>query len=148
MPRYLLIDGHSVLHSWPDLLALHRRQPRNAREELVRRMRHLHDMGTWEVTIVFDGKAGTPEPKRPGDIAVLYSRAGQTADSVIEALVARQKPKDREAITVITADGGERTTVESLGAYCMSPDWLEAEMRAVAADFEEEFRQARKRWQK
>ncbi|SDU07518.1 hypothetical protein SAMN05444156_1814 [Verrucomicrobium sp. GAS474] len=148
MSRYLLIDGHSVIHCWPDLLALHRRQPRNAREELIRRMRNLHDMGTYDVTIIFDGKQGTPEPKRPGDINVGYSRAGQTADAVIEAIVAKQKPEHRSAITVITADGGERTTVESLGAYCMSPDWLEAEMRAVSADFEEEFKRARKRWQK
>jgi len=100
------------------------------------------------VTVVFDGKAGTPEPKRPGDIVVAYSKAGQTADSVIEALVASQKEKDRSEITVITADGGEKTTVESLGAYCLSPEWLEAEMRHVAENFEEEFRQAKKRWRK
>jgi len=148
MPRFLVVDGHSVIHAWADLLALHRRRPVDAREELVRRLRRLHDMGSWEVTVVFDGKQGAPEKKAPGDLVVAYSRAGQTADAVIEALVAAQKPKVREAITVITADGGEKATVEGLGAYCLSPDWLEAEIRAVAADFEEEFRQARKRWQR
>ena len=151
MPHYLVVDGHSVIFALADLLSLHRRRPVDAREELVRRLRRLHDMGSWEVTVVFDGQSGRQGPaekKTSGDLVVAYSKAGQTADSVIEALVAGQTAKVREAITVITADGGERATVEGLGAYCLSPDWLEAEIRSVAADFEEEFRRARKRWQK
>ncbi len=144
-PRYLVIDGHSVLFSWPDLRALHQRQPRQAREELVRRLERLHDAGRWDVTLVFDGKAGAAPARRPGDMVVAYSRRDQTADSVIEALVASQKEKDRAAVTVVTADGAEKTTVEALGAFCASPEWLRLEMESVSADFEETFAQFRRR---
>jgi predicted RNA-binding protein with PIN domain len=142
-PRYLVIDGHSVLFSWPDLRALHQRQPRQAREDLTRRLERLHDTGRWEVTLVFDGKAGAAPSRRPGDMVVAYSRRDQTADSVIEGLVASQK--DRSTVTVVTADGAEKTTVEALGAFCASPDWLRLEMESVQADFEETFAQFRRR---
>ena len=35
-PRYLLVDGHSVIHSWPELRSLHSRQPTQARRNLIR----------------------------------------------------------------------------------------------------------------
>ena len=143
-PRYLLVDGHSVIHAWPELRAVHRRQPRQAREELVRKLRYFHDVGNWNVTIVFDGKSGPgTEPRRPGDLVVAYSRGDQTADSVIEALVAAQTA--RANVTVVTADGAERVTVEALGSYCVSPDWLRLEMESAQADFDETFRQAKRR---
>jgi len=151
-PRYLLVDGHSVIHAWPELRALHRRQPRQAREELVRKLRYFHDVGNWNVTIVFDGKSGpTAEPRRPGDLVVAYSRGDQTADSVIEALVAAQPAQAsagqaaRANVTVVTADEAERVTVEALGSYCVSPEWLRLEMESAQADFDETFRQAKRR---
>jgi hypothetical protein len=134
-PRYLVIDGHSVLFAWPELRGLHQRQPRQAREELIRRLEKFHDAGSWELTLVFDGKAGGTPVRRPGDMVVAYSQRDQTADSVIEALVAAQK--DRSTITVVTADEAERTTVEALGAFCVSPGWLLLEMESVLADFGE-----------
>jgi len=145
-PRYLLVDGHSVIHAWPELRAVHRRQPRQAREELVRKLRYFHDVGGWNVTIVFDGKSGpVAEPRRPGDLVVAYSRADQTADSVIEGLVAAVAQAARANVTVVTADEAERVTVEALGGYCVSPEWLQLEMRSAQADFDETFRQAKRR---
>ncbi len=94
--------------------------------------------------MVFDGKSGPEEARRAGDLGVLYSRRDQTADSVIEGMVAALKGEARNA-TVVTADGAERVTVEALGGYCVSPEWLELEMQAAAADFEEMFRQSRRR---
>ncbi len=142
-PRYLVIDGHSVLFSWPELRGLHQRQPRQAREELIRRLEKFHDAGSWELTLVFDGKAGTAPVRRPGDMVVAYSKRDQTADAVIEALVASQK--DRSTVTVVTADEAEKTTVEALGGFCVSPEWLKLEMESVLADFGETLSQVRRR---
>ena len=151
MPRYLLVDGHSVIFSWPELRAVHgNRQGRaQARETLIKELRQLHDMGSWEITVVFDGQSGTgpqvPDARHPGDLVVAYSRKDQTADSIIEALVASQK--DRESVTVITADEAERAAVEGLGAFCLSPDWLRGEMKSVRNDFNEDLRRRKpQRW--
>jgi predicted RNA-binding protein with PIN domain len=141
-PRFLIVDGHSVIYAWPELRTLHQGRPREARETLIRRLERFHDVGTWEVTVIFDGRSGTPPPRRPGDMVVAYSRKDQTADSVIEGMVAGHP--NRQAITVVTADHAERTTVEALGGFCASPEWLRLEMAAAQVDFEEDFRQFRR----
>ena len=71
-PRYLLVDGHSIIHSWPELRALHSRQPSQARRDLIRQMSDLHDSGRWRVTLVFDGKGGGREEGPKDSLAVLY----------------------------------------------------------------------------
>ena len=41
--RYLLVDAHSVIFSWPELHALHLRNGVVAREELTRRLTAYQD---------------------------------------------------------------------------------------------------------
>lgn len=127
-PRYLLVDGHSVLHAWPELRQLHSRQPSSARETLIRQLSRLHDAGKWAVTLVFDGQQGGREERPRDSMAVLYAKAGQTADSVIERMV--QAHAGRGEIGVVTADHAEMTAVESMGAFGFSPDWLRSELAA------------------
>ena len=57
-PKYLFIDGHSVIHAWEDLRKLHLRGALRymAREELLKRMRTLQDMSGERVVVVFDGQ--------------------------------------------------------------------------------------------
>ena len=83
----ILVDGFSLLHAWPEVAP---RQPRHsaaARDELVHWLTQYQDAITTPITVVFDGTgapAGTPKiPSRP-EMEILYSRAGQTADDVIE----------------------------------------------------------------
>ncbi|MDR0533847.1 MAG: NYN domain-containing protein [Verrucomicrobiales bacterium] len=131
--QYLLVDGHSVIYQWPELRALHQRQPNKCREVLVRLLGDLHDTSDWLVTLVFDGKTGPAEPVKPGKMALIYSQEGQTADSIIERLVGQVA--DRSLVYVVTADGAERVTVESLGAIVLSPDWLKDELERVNHDW-------------
>src|SRR5450631_300681 len=127
--HYLVIDGHSVIFAWPDLRKLHDQNRAAARKALTDRLQHLHDTTDWRVTVVLDGKLGTALPvgvRKPTDMVVSYATADQTADSIIERLVATSGvAKD---ITVITADEAEKLTVESLGAATGSPSWLRKEL--------------------
>ncbi|NBR46018.1 MAG: hypothetical protein EBT68_02710 [Verrucomicrobia bacterium] len=124
--RYLLVDGHSVLHSWPELRSLHSRQPAQARGRLIRQLSDLHDSGRWRVTLVFDGRAGGREETPADSLAVLYAPSERTADSVIERIVEAHAGKAE--IAVVTADHAEIIAVESLGASGFSPDWLRGEL--------------------
>ena len=134
--RYLLVDGHSVIFQLPALCRLHRSNPRKAREELRHSLEQLHDSSQWRVTLVYDGAGIKPDASREAhSMAIIYSAQGQTADSIIEQIVAAQK--DRDVIWVVTADEAERQTVEALGAHCASPDWLQGEMAAEDASFRE-----------
>lgn len=122
--RYLIVDGHSVIHAWGDSRALHEREPKRARLDLERRLSGLHDGGGERVVLVFDGQGSSTQSsrERPIDVQVVYSGRGSTADAVIERLVAGYVAT--HDLTVVTADEAERLTVSALGAWWMSPEAL------------------------
>jgi predicted RNA-binding protein with PIN domain len=137
--RYLVVDGHSVIFSWPDLRALHARNQAAARRALADQLQQLHDSTPWRVTLVLDGKLGSassPGRARPTDMVICYATADQTADSIIERLVAASGVA--QEILVITADEAERLTVESLGAETASPAWLRETIEREGATFSAE----------
>jgi predicted RNA-binding protein with PIN domain len=48
-------------------------------------------------------------------------------------------------IGVVTADHAEMTTIESLGAFGFSPEWLEAELKAAKLEVKESLSQYRRK---
>ena len=134
--RYLVVDGHSVIFAWPDLRTLHGSNQAAARKALAERLQQLHDTTPWRVTLVLDGKLGTvmgSGPRKPTDMVVSYATVDQTADSIIERLVAASGVA--QDILVITADEAEKQTVESLGAATASPSWLWEELDREGVSF-------------
>lgn len=126
--RILIVDGHSALFSWPELAASHARNSAAARERLVKILTGLQDSTEWTVAVVFDGKGGRASSEtEPGGIAVLYSRSGQTADSIIERLAA--KYATGHDVTIATNDRMERTTAEAFGCMSISIDQLRDEIQ-------------------
>ena len=121
--RYLIVDGHSVIFAWPELRALHERRSSLGREALIKQLRHYQDWTGVHVAVVFDGRGSkVSELSDPGEIQIFYSRAGQTADAVIERLAAKYAA-DSDLI-VATSDSMERQTVMASGAECISPEGL------------------------
>jgi predicted RNA-binding protein with PIN domain len=121
--RYLIVDGHSVIFAWPDLRRLHDRRTSLARDELARRLRDYQDWTGIHVVVVFDGKgAEVSATADPHDIQIFYSRAGQTADSIIERLASKYAARFR--IIVATSDNLEQETAAACGAECISPEAL------------------------
>ena len=120
---YLIVDGHSVIFAWADLRKLHDRRTSLARDELVRRQRDYQDWTGIHVVVVFDGKgAEVSATADPHDIQIFYSRAGQTADSIIERLAGKYAARFR--IIVATSDNLEQETAAACGAECISPEAL------------------------
>ena len=131
----ILVDGFSLLHAWPEVAP---RQPRHsaaARDELVHWLTQYQDAITTPITVVFDGTgapAGTPKiPSRP-EMEILYSRAGQTADDVIER--ATHRLLDYGEVLVVTDDNAERTTVMSLGGHTSSCAMFIADLRGALGE--------------
>ena len=143
--RYLLVDGHSVIFSWPELRALHQRDRSRARLQLQKQLQALHDTTSWGITLVYDGTIGTQPERGPKDMVVLYSQAHQTADSIIERLVGQVE--NRAQITVVTADEAEKRTVEAMGALTASPEWLSSELNTQQFEWQKTIRNIGKREQ-
>jgi predicted RNA-binding protein with PIN domain len=121
--RFLIVDGHSIIFAWPDLRKLHARRPSLARQSLVKRLRDYQDWTGVRVVVVFDGKgAQVSASSDPDDIQVFYSRAGQTADSIVERLAS--KYATRFDLIVATSDYLEQQTANAFGAESISPEML------------------------
>jgi predicted RNA-binding protein with PIN domain len=128
--RHLLIDGANILHAWPELRALARRDRGAARSQLAQRVSVIHDSEQVRVTLVFDGRGTELTVERPSaqpTFSILHTPSSLTADDVIEQLVA--KAADPAACIVATGDRAERETVEASGAQTIPPEELESWVR-------------------
>ena len=130
----IFVDGHSVIFAWPELSDLHRNAPQRAREELLALLTRFQDATHIPLTLVFDGgKRAKPstDPPGSGELELVYSAPGETADAVIERRVGARERGIR--VLVVTNDRIEQLTVESFGAETMSADnfadWMEREAR-------------------
>ena len=122
-PEYLIVDGHSVIFAWPELLAMHQRRTSLARDALVRKLRDYQDWTGVRVVVVFDGRGTAVDASaEPGEIQIFYSREGQTADSVVERLASKYGSQYR--LLVATSDYLEQETASACGAECISAEAL------------------------
>lgn len=140
--RFLIVDGHSMIFAWPELRALHARRTAAARDELVRRLTRYQDSSGVRVVVVFDGRGPKQnEASEPGGIQIFYSKARQTADSVIERLCALYA-KEHD-LTVATDDHLESTTALSFGAATVSSGMLLEMLDEADGDLDRRLKQQR-----
>ena len=128
--KHLLVDGANILHAWPELRALLRRERAAAQARLVGELAAIHDGEGVRVTVVFDGSGAELELTCPGGrqtFAVVRTPTGMTADDFIERWVGRAAAP--ETCWVATGDVGEGRTVAALGAQWISPEDLSAWVR-------------------
>jgi hypothetical protein len=116
----ILVDGYSLLHDWTALAPGRPRHSAAAREALAQRLTQYQDACGTPLTIVFDGVGGQPASSgdSAGEVEVLYSRAGQTADQVIERAAHRLLAYGE--VLVVTDDTAERDLVIGFGGMAQS----------------------------
>ena len=105
----ILVDGYSLLHNWPELARGKARHSAAAREELIAMLTHYQDATRTPITIFFDGSgapAGVPKNESTPNLEVLFSKAGQTADDMIERAAHRFQPYG--VVREFYPDGEER----------------------------------------
>ena len=117
----ILVDGYSLLHSWPELAPREPRHSAAARDELVHVLRLYSDAAGTPVTVVFDGgghRGVRQDTDSTPQVEILFSKAGQTADQIIERLAGTYgRAHD---LTVATDDLLEQQTAAAFGAYPLS----------------------------
>jgi len=120
----ILVDGYSLLHHWPEIAPGQPRHSERARDELVQILTRYHDATGEAITVFFDGKglrSGAPAPKAGQQgVEVLFSRAGQTADDLIER--AAHRFQEYGEVLVVTNDRAERDIVGGFGGSTASCD--------------------------
>ena len=117
----ILVDGYSLLHSWPELAAGAARHSETARDALVEMLTQYQDACGTPVTVFFDGtgaRRGKPKNQAAGAVEVLFSSGGQTADDLIER--AAHRFQDYGEVLVVTDDFAERNMVSGFGGSVAS----------------------------
>jgi predicted RNA-binding protein with PIN domain len=118
----ILVDGYSLLHSWPELAPGKARFSAAARDELIRVLTLYRDATHTPISIFFDGSSprlgGPSETPSTPEVEILFSRAGQTADQMIERAAVRFQPYGE--VLAVTDDSAERDTVINLGGMASS----------------------------
>ena len=135
----ILVDGYSLLHAWPELAPREPRHSAAARDELVHVLRLYGDAVGTPITIVFDG-AGHRGQRQDLDstaqVEVLFSKAGQTADQIIERVTHRMQPYGE--VLAVTNDHAERDTVLAMGGFASSCDSFIQTVQNTLQDLERE----------
>ena len=128
----ILVDGYSLLHNWPELAPGKARYSAAAREELIRQLTLYRDAIGTPITIVFDGTQPPVGPvafRSTPELEILYSRAGKSADDLIErATVRLLKYGD---VLAVTDDYAERDLVIGMGGMASSCDNFIADIEAT-----------------
>ena len=116
--EYYLIDGYNVINAWPELIRL-RGNLNEARDVLVHILTEYGAFENYEMTIVFDAFFTEDEEHElqvTDRMKVIYTGAGETADSCIERLAYTAVRAGRE-VHVVTSDGAEQSVILGAGAY-------------------------------
>lgn len=141
----LVVDGYNVIFKSDRYMALvvgaeDGSDPFDSARDLLIADVAAYAQGSYDAVVVFDA-AGNVSPDRPNlgkaGIRVVFSRTGESADSVIERLVtgARLQPR---GVTVITSDNAIRATVGGVPVTRISSDVLVANVAHMNADIEVE----------
>jgi len=111
----ILVDGYSLIHGWPEIFKGRSPFSMEARDALIAKLRHFSDIKSVPVSIFFDGAGnkGQVDPLSTRDLEVIFSKKGQTADSLIERAAYRLKAYGD--VLVVTDDRAERETVHAFG---------------------------------
>jgi predicted RNA-binding protein with PIN domain len=149
----ILIDGYSLLHGWEDLAPGVPRHSASARGELIHRLTQYRDAVGTPITIFFDGAgapAGTPKTLSTREVEVLFSKAGQTADDMIERTAYRLQSYGE--VLVVTDDYAERDTVINMGGMASSCEnfirSVDSALEDLALEVKTHNRRERNRFQK
>ena len=131
MKPLLIVDGYNVIGAWSE--AEKKGWPLDeSRDRLMRQLEDYAGFSGEEILLVFDGyqsERTTTTEEKHGDLTLIFTRHGETADSYIERAAA-QTPRYRE-LRVATSDGLEQSQVLSSGAIRMTSRELLRELREM-----------------
>jgi len=117
----LIIDGYNVINTWPELIKLKDDNFEHARLRLIETLSNYSGYKGIKVIVVFDAhqvKGGVERKEYHGNVEVIFSGEGITADLVIEKLIASFSRDCK--VFVATSDKMEQDMIWGKGAYRMS----------------------------
>jgi uncharacterized protein len=146
MSIHIIIDGYNLIRCSSSLSTLDQQDIQLGREALLDALSSYKRIKHHMITVVFDGTHAPPlsqHKDRVKGIKVKFSRSGETADTVIKRMAAR----DREKALVVSSDLDIVNFAASMGtATISSPAFEEKITMAVYMDTKGEVEQNQGGW--
>ncbi|MDY2959053.1 translation factor GTPase family protein [Floccifex sp.] len=132
LPECLIVDGYNQIYGWDSLKEYAHSEIDYARSVLISALQNYQGYKNIKVILVFDAyrvKDSTSRNSKYGDMEVIYTKYGQSADSYIEKLVHDYKGKYK--MVVASSDGLIQNSILASGAIRMSARELECRVNSV-----------------
>jgi predicted RNA-binding protein with PIN domain len=131
MEADILVDGYNVIKNNLMFQALETRSLAEARNLLVRQLKNRYRHTTHRVIVVFDGNGKKEQISHDDHIRIIFSRHGETADSVIARLATEAREAGRKVEmysddtevqhNVVEQGGSVRTTSQLTRQFNAAP---------------------------
>lgn len=135
---YLVVDGYNVLYAWEEFKELREANIDGAREALIEVLQNYQGYSGSGMTLVFDGyksKNSTGGEMKYGDLNVVYTGEGRTADRYIEEFTHENGKK--YDITVVTSDRMVQMSSFGYGSGRVSSGEFRLEVLGVCQEIRE-----------
>jgi uncharacterized protein len=131
--RDILVDGYNVIKRDGSFQALSAKSLADARQLLVNQLASKYRHTPHQVIVVFDGDGVREQSIQDRRVRIMYSRAGETADSVIARLAASARAAGRE-VELYSDDTEVRQSVSQQGGSTGSTSQLTKHLNAAPAE--------------
>jgi predicted RNA-binding protein with PIN domain len=131
--RDILVDGYNVIKRDASFEALSLKSLAAARQLLVNQIATRYRHTPHQVIVVFDGDGISEQSTQDRRVRIVYSRAGETADTVIARLAASARAAGHE-VELYSDDSEVRQSVAQQGGSVGSTNQLTKHLNAAPAD--------------
>ncbi len=119
--KTVFVDGYNVINSWPNLKNIKDYSLESSRQKLIDTLLNYSEFKGYKLFIVFDAhmvKGSLEKKERQGNLVVVFTKDGETADNYIEKMVDQVGRKSD--VLVVTSDSIEQQVTFQRGATRMS----------------------------
>ena len=119
--KTLFVDGYNVINSWPNLKRVKDFSYESSRLQLIGILQNYSGFKGHKMFVVFDAhmvKGSIEKKERQGNLVVVFTKEGETADDYIERMVNNMGRKSE--VCVVTSDSLEQQVTFQRGATRMS----------------------------
>jgi hypothetical protein len=131
--RDILVDGYNVIKRDAAFQTLSAKSFAAARQLLIDQLASRYRHTPHQVIVVFDGEGVSETSTQDRRVRIIYSRSGETADSVIARLAAASRAAGRE-VELYSDDSEVRQSVARQGGKIGSTNQLTKYLHAAPAD--------------
>ncbi|GCE13592.1 NYN domain-containing protein [Tengunoibacter tsumagoiensis] len=133
MAHQILIDGYNVIKNNAMYQAVESKNIANARTILLTQLKNRYRHTPYHIIVVFDGNDKKEQISHDDHIRIIFSRYGETADSVI-ARIAREARQAGHTTTLYSDDGEVKESVKDQGGNAKTTHQLTTHLNAAPSD--------------